>query len=270
LSKPHPTPHVSAEVIGGRLVRVCPVCKQQISERTNEEGLVSNDFADHYEAEHREHEPERQRCYVLALQPRDDGDPRPRPQALRNVSHLVLDLVKEQMPDVDWHLVHDLHGIPERAPVLDAGQVLRGAWQREGDDPQLQQVRWYRREGDHLVFTPTEAQLEEWTGAREWTADVRAALLERQRDALPEFSGDGVAAWEEYYAARKRQEDEIAKAFDAQRDAATKQFYRGDYRWASTLEAAIDDLAIPEDEIKELRARTQARLAEAEASLRTE
>jgi hypothetical protein len=118
-----------------------------------------------------------------------------------------------------------------------------------------------------LVFTPTEAQLEEWTGAREWTADVRAALLERQRDALPEFSGDSVAAWEEYYAARKRQEDEIAKAFDAQRDAATKQFYRGDYRWASTLEAAIDDLAIPEDEIKELRARTQARLAEAEASL---
>ena len=148
----------------------------------------------------------------------------------------MLDLVKEQMPDVDWHLIHDLHGIPERAPVLDAGHVLRGAWQREGGNPQLRQVRWYRREGDHLVFTPTQAQLEEWTGAREWTADVRAALLERQRDALPEFGGDSVAAWEEYYAARKRQEDEIAKAFDAQRDAATKQFYRGDYRWASTLE----------------------------------
>jgi hypothetical protein len=73
-----------------------------------------------------------------------------------------------------------------------------------------------------------------------------------------------------HYAARKRQEDEIAKAFDAQRDAATKQFYRGDYRWASTLVAAIDDLAIPKDEIEELRARTQARLAEAEASLGTE
>ena len=235
LSKPHPTPYVSAEVIGGRLVRVCPVCKQQISERTNEEGLVSNDFADHDEAEHREHEPERQRCYVLALQPRDDGDPRPGPQALRNVSHLVLDLVKEQMPDVDWHLVHDLHGIPERAPVLDAGQVLRGAWQREGDDPQLRQVRWHRREGDHLVFRSSAV-----------TASQRGRSTTRR--------------------ARGRRTRSRRRSTHSGMPPRSK-FYRGDYRWASTLEAAIDDLAIPEDEIEELRARTQARLAEAEASL---
>lgn len=147
-------------MIGSRLVRVCPVCKQQISERTNEEGLVSNNFADRYESEHREHERERQQCYVLALQPHDDGAPRPGPQALPNVSHLVLDLVKEQMPDVDWHLVHDLHDIPERAPVLDAGHVLRGAWQREGDNPQLWQVRWYP--------VPERSDAHRPTGDRSW------------------------------------------------------------------------------------------------------
>jgi hypothetical protein len=46
------------------------------------------------------------------------------------------------------------------------------------------------------------------------------------------------------------------------------QFYRGDSRWLATLEAAIGDLGIAEEEVEELRARTQARPAEAEAARR--
>ena len=175
---------------------------------------------------------------------------------------------ERQIPELDWQLVHRFEDLPEGAPVLEAGQVLRGSWTREGDDPQLRRVRWYRREENHLVFTPTKAQFAEWEAARERARDVRAALIERHRDELPTFTGDSVAAWEEYYAERTRLEDEIAKDFDSQRDFVTQQFYRGNYRWLATLNAAINGLGIPEDEVEELRARTQARIAEAEAALR--
>lgn len=71
-----------------------------------------------------------------------------------------------------------------------------------------------------------------------------------------------------YYLQRKEREDAIAETFDTQCDLATQQFYRGDHRWAATLEAAIESLGIPQEEVEDLRIRTQARLAEAEAILR--
>ena len=268
MSSAHPSPYVPVELLGGRLVRVCPECKEQIGERTDDDGTVSNNFADHYSAEHAERKPERHRGYVLALHPRDDAEPRVGPDALRNMSHMVVDIVKKQIPDLDWQLVHRLEDLPDGAPALMAGQVIRGSWQMDGDDPQLRQVRWYRREGEHLVFTPTTAQLDEWDAARDRARDVRAALIERHRDALPKFTGDSVAAWEAYYGELKTREDEIAKEFDAKREAAMDQFYRGDHSWLATLEGAIRDLEIPDQEVEELRAKTDARLAEAEASRR--
>jgi hypothetical protein len=81
MSNAHPTPYVPVELLGGRLVRVCPECKEQIGERTDDDGIVSNNFAEHYGAQHTKREPERQRGYVLALQPRDDGEPGPGPDA---------------------------------------------------------------------------------------------------------------------------------------------------------------------------------------------
>jgi len=270
MSAEHPTPYVPVEIIGGRLVRVCPGCRQQIGERTDDEGAVTNNFAEHYEAEHREQEPERQRGYLLGLQARNDGEPGPGLEALRNVGQLILEMVKRQIPELDWQLIHCLEDLPEGAPVLEVGQVLHGSWRRDGDDPQLRQVRWYRRERDHLVFTPTRTQLDEWDAARERVRNVRAALIERHRGELPVFTGRSVAAWEEYHSERKKREEEIAKDFDAQRDAATDQFYCGDYRWLATLTAAIDDLGIAEDEVEELRTRTEARIAELEATLRLE
>jgi hypothetical protein len=268
MSKARPTPYVPVELLGGRLVRVCPECKEQIGERTDDEGIVSNNFAEHYGAQHAEQEPERQRGYVLALQPRDDGEPRLGPDASRNVSRMVVDIVKKQIPDLDWQLVDRLEDLPEGAPALMAGQVIRGSWQMDGDDPQARQVRWYRREKDHLVFTPTPAQLDEWDAARDRGRDVRAALIERHRDALPKFTGVSVAAWEAYCGERKLREDEIAKEFDTQRGAATDQFYRGDHSWLATLEGAIRELEIPNQEVEELRAGSEARLADAEAALR--
>jgi hypothetical protein len=262
-----PAPYVPVELVGGRLVRVCPQCKEQIGERTDDEGIVSNNFADHYGAEHAEREPERRRGYVLALEPRDDGKPGLGPEALRNMSNMIVGIVKKQIPELDWQLVHGLENLPEGAPVLIAGQVMRGSWQMDGDDPQARQVRWYRREEEHLVFTPTPAQLDEWDEARDRARDVRAALIERHRDALPKFTGDSIADWEAYYDELKRHEDEIAKELDTQRDAAMDQFYRGDHSWLAMLEGAIRDLEIPDQEVEELRAKTEARLAEVEAAL---
>src|SRR6266498_1194781 len=117
--------------------------------------------------------------YVLALQPRDDGEPRLGPEALRNVSHMVVDIVKKQIPDLDWQLVDRLEDLPEVTPALMQGEVMRGSWQMDGDDPQMRQVRWYRREEEHLFFTATTAQLDEWDAVR--ARDVRAALIERAR-----------------------------------------------------------------------------------------
>lgn len=267
MSNAHRTPYVPVELLGGRLGRVCPECKEQIGERTDDDGIVSNNFAEHYGAEHTKREPERQRGYVLALQPRDDGGPGPGPDALRNVSQMVVDIVKKQIPDLDWQLIHRLEDLPEGAPALMAGQAIRGSWQMDGDDPQVRQVRWYRRDEEHLVFTPTTGQLDEWDAARDRARDVRSALIERHRYALPNFTSDTVAEWEAYYDELKLREDEIAKEFDAQRDAAMDQFYRGDHSWLTTLEGAIRELGIPDQEVEELRVHTEARFAEAEAAL---
>ena len=266
-TKATPKPYVSAEVVGGRLVRICPECKQTVAERTDDEGIVSDNFAEHWEAEHREEPPERERCYLLGFQAGTSDRPGPGPEARRDLGHHILEIVKRQMPEVDWELVPDIEELPEGAPTLIAWEVLRGSWRREGDDPQLQKVRWHRRQGEHLVFTPTAAQLEEWTAASERARDVRAALIERHRDQLPQFTGTTIEEWDEFYETLKPRHDEIARDFDAAQRAATHQFYTGDYRWQSTLEAAVTALGIPEDEVAVLREERQARLREAEEQL---
>lgn len=68
---------------------------------------------------------------------------------------MVVDIVKKLIPDLDWQLVDRLEDLPEGAPALMAGEVMRGSWQIEGDDPQARQVGWYRREEEHLFFTAT-------------------------------------------------------------------------------------------------------------------
>ena len=183
VSKNHPTPYVPVEIIGGRLVRVCPECRQEIVERTDGDGTVSQNFGEHYETAHSEEEPERRRGYLLALQHREGGKPGPSPEALRDASQVILEMVERQISELDWRIIHRLEDLPDGEAVLQAGQVLRGSWQLEGDDPQLRQVRWYRREQDSLAFTPTKAQLAEWRAACDHARDVRAALIDRHRDA---------------------------------------------------------------------------------------
>jgi hypothetical protein len=73
MSNTNPAPFVPAEVRHGRLVRVCPVCKEHIVEHTDEEGVVTDSFAEHYEVAHAaEPEPEALRLYVLGAQPAKD------------------------------------------------------------------------------------------------------------------------------------------------------------------------------------------------------
>jgi virulence-associated protein VagC len=267
IKRSSPNPYVPAEVGGGRLVRVCPECREQIVETTDSAGIVSDNFSVHWKAEHQAQPVGRQRCYLIGLQPSEDDQPGPGPSALRDVSRQVLAIVKERMPEVDWELVEGVEDLPEEAPALIAYEVLRGSWGMEGDDPQVRKVRWYRREGDSLIFAPTKTQWSEWNAAAERARDVRAALIERHREELPKFRGKTVAGWERYYKRLSKQENVIAERFDAQRDAALHQFLCGDHRWLATLDGAIADLAIPDEEIDELRERRQRRREEVEAML---
>lgn len=264
------SPYVAAEVVGGRLVRTCPECRDEIVEVTDSVGMVSNNFAAHWEVEHREQPPERQRCYLVGFQPRTDGMPGPGPDALRDLSRHILAVVRERMSEVDWELVEHVADLPEHAPALIAYEVLRGSWGVDGDNDQVRRVRWYRREGEDLVFMPTSAQWSEWDAASERARDVRAALMERHRDELPKFRGKTVAGWERYYKRLKKEEDKIAASFDAQRETALEQFLCGDYRWESTLRGAIDELAIPNEEVDDLRERTRRRVEEVDAMLEVE
>lgn len=261
------TPYVVAEIRGGRLIRLCPECRDEIVEVTDAAGMVSDNFTAHWEAEHQEQLPERQRCYLIGFQPRTDDTPGLPPEAARNTSRHILGMVKGRMQEVDWELVERVDDLPDGAPALIAYEVLRGSWQSEGDDPQMHKVRWYRREDDNLVFTPTSSQWSEWDAASERARDVRAALIERRRDELPKFKGKTVVGWERFSKRLMRKEGEIAASFDERRDEALQQFLRGDYRWQATIETAIADLAIPDDEVGALRERTRKRLEEVEGLL---
>jgi hypothetical protein len=53
------------------------------------------------------------------------------PEALRNVSHMVVDIVKKQISDLDWQLVDRLEDLPEVTPALMPGEAMRGSWQME-------------------------------------------------------------------------------------------------------------------------------------------
>jgi len=139
-------PYVPAEIIGGHLVRVCPECQQQIGERTDDQGLVSDHFTAHYEAEHREQEPARQRVYIL-------GHPRfPQLdyQALKHARKVIGD-------EADMTVVRaaEFMEIPEGEPVLHAGEIIVAGF---ADDSADRDIRWYIREGDDIVFQPTERQ----------------------------------------------------------------------------------------------------------------
>jgi hypothetical protein len=254
MSKRHHTPYVSVELIRGRLARVCPECRQEIGEHTDDDGIVSNNFAEHYESAHREQEPERQRCYLLGFQPREDGEPDHGPNVRADLSRKALRWVRKQIPDVEWELVHRVEDLPEGAPTLQAAQVIAGSWPTKDDDPQRRKIRWYRREEDRFVFAPTTAQLDDWEAVRSRANNARDALIERHRGELPDFAGKSFEEWKDFYPELKKRENEIAKDFDAQRAAASNQFFRGDHRWQATLEAAIADLGIPDDEVEELRA----------------
>jgi hypothetical protein len=210
----HPTPYVPVDVLGGRLVRVCPECHQQIGERTDDEGVVSNHFAEHYETEHRQQEPERVRGYLLAAS-----------EFHQRISHIALKQVKKQLPEMDWQVVARAEDLPEGAPVLLAEQVLTGSWARETQDPLECQIRWYRREGDRIVFVPTPEQLGQWEQFRA-ACNVRAP---RGVDNEPKLTA-------------------VLDAFDACVDAAQQlaklEFYSGATSWMATLKAPLRNDAL--------------------------
>lgn len=252
-------PFVRPELRDGRLVRVCPDCGEEIVEHTDENGMVSNRIAEHYQADHpAAPEPEKQRCYVLAVQPKAGGG---LPSDARDgVSDVVLRQVREQLPDLEWQLVDRFEDLPEEAPVIQAADALRGMWSSDSDPPQVKQVRWCQRRGDELVYTPTKKQIDEWDAASKRARDFRGAWVERHRHQLPTFDGGSVEDFDGWYPGYREREQELTREFDAQVGIARNQFFTGEWRWADTLEAAVVALEIPEDEAQQYRERMDERL----------
>lgn len=77
----------------------------------------------------------------------------------RELGRIALDSARRTFAnaneDVELQLVDRVADLPEGAPTLRAGDVLVAGL---SDDPHERQIRWYKREGDKLVFTPTAKQ----------------------------------------------------------------------------------------------------------------
>jgi len=139
-------PYVMAEVIGAHLVRVCPECKEQIAERTDGDGLVSNHFVEHYEAKHRELEVPKRCVYVLGH------------EKFPQLDYEALEHARRQFGDeINFTLVRggEFMEIPEGEFVLFVRDIIRSGF---SDDPADRDIRWYVRDGDRLVFRPSERQ----------------------------------------------------------------------------------------------------------------
>jgi hypothetical protein len=255
---------VSPEVIGGRLIRVCPECQEHVVERTDDDGMISNNFADHYEAAHPpEQEPERQRCYILELKPRDDGKPGIGAQAARDVSRQALRWVEKQIAEVDWALAPEVADLPEGAPTILAGQVLAAGF---SNDPTEKQIRWYKRDRDALVFTPTLKQIDEWDEASERARHVGHVLVDRHEDEKPRFTSGNVDYWERFYEEEFRPwAADITNDFDEQKATASHEFWTGQACWLATLNAAIDAAGVSDEEIEASRAQYAESIAAVES-----
>lgn len=270
MSNKNPAPFVPAEVRHGRLVRLCPVCKEHIVEHTDEEGMVTNSFAEHYEVEHAaEPEPEVLRLYVLGAQP---AKGRPGIRDTSGINRSALDHVRRQPfeHDVEWQLVERLEDLPEGAPVVQASHVLVAGFARDSDPPHIRQIRWFKREGDHLVFTPTVQQLAAYDEATRRLMDARFVLLDRHRDELPKLeveeditgTEDTLEAYDRFRAEAKPLEDAITKDLNTAQDVARHQFFTGAIEWLATIDDAITAAKISDDEIPAKREWFVAREAE--------
>jgi hypothetical protein len=268
MSNRDPTPYVAAEVRAGRLVRVCPACNEHIVEHTDHEGLVSNRFAEHYRAEHPvEPEPKKQRMYVLA--------PESGPGDRHTIGRIACEHAQKSLSGdgVECQLVDRFEDLPESTPTVLAAHVILSSWAREGDPPHFREIRWYERDGDKLVFTPTEKQSLAYAQASRRLMDARYVLLDRHREELPTFADDGGdfdAAWERFRARTEPLERAITNDLDKAQDAARSQFYTGRTEWLATINDAICAADVSEDEIGAKREWFDAREAEAREAVTTQ
>ena len=245
-------------------------CARNTSSSTPMKGVVMDSFAEHYEVAHAaEPEPEALRLYVLGAQPAKDRS------GIRDTSGInrsALDHIRRQPfeRDVEWQLVERLEDLPEGAPVVQASHVLVAGFARDSDPPHIRQIRWFKREGDHLVFTPREQQLAAYDEAARRLMDARFVLLDRHRDELPKFEVEeditgteaSLEAYDKFRAETKPLEDAITKELDTAQDVARHQFFTGAIEWLATIDDAITAANISDDEIRAKREWLVAREAE--------
>jgi len=282
MSKPKremPPPHAVPQIVKGRLVRVCPECGVEVIEHTDADGMVSNDFREHYEAEHPVVvEPEHLQRFVLVSEYERFG-----PEASRELADIALDTMRKAWPSldskpIDWTLADRLDDLPEGVPVAIAAEV--NVWALGGDD-RGPRPRLYQRQGNELVAVKRDREeaeqrtrefLERSYELMERHLAAQRVLVARREHRLPQFKPpkdgdpDGIAlsaAFDAWCERRKPLEAKITSKLDEADKRSWWRVKNGREDWREPLDEAIVAAGISEAEIEAERKRSEERLQKA-------
>lgn len=275
-----PPPVVSPEIRGGRLVRVCPSCKEEIVERTDDDGIVSNHFLEHYVAEHPiAPDAEMRVVYIVPSEWKNAA-------LSENFNRMAREMVQKIKTGNDgepirWVPVDSIEDLPNGVEFTEAAAITSLFFRKPEDEDTglwIGTMRGYYRMSEEQRKT---YDLEHW---RLWYA-IRF-FLDQHEDQLPAWleldrDSEGVVTESEeevkdkldaYFEAKDAAGKVIAKDLYAALEQAAEQFNeKGDFEGAlATLESAITASGAPEDEITAQAEKAEKERAESLARYKAE
>jgi hypothetical protein len=229
-------PDAVLTVHDGKLVRVCPECRERVGEQTAADGTVSDHYGDHYREAHPP-EPDPELAY--ALSGKATGH---RFADLTDLDYSGLRSIQRQFPEPRWQMVDRIEDVPEGALALSVREAMAAML---GGEPWQKEVRWYRRTGDKLTFQPTKKQAARFSelGDRIMAAMNESLAIMEAIDVKAEGSGYLFGC-----------EEKLCKVMEATLKLLIEKHKSGDRDWTK-IEAALD-------EWPEKRAEVHKRLAD--------
>jgi hypothetical protein len=250
-----PPPVVPPEIRGGRLVRVCPRCKEEIVERTDDDGIVSNNFLEHYVAEHPVAPDAEMR--LIYLVPSEWKNAR----LTDSFNQMAREFVQKIKSDADgepirWVPVDRVDDLPNGVQFTYAGDVMQRFFRKKDEDDEgglpIATMRGYHRMNEEQRKTYHRQHWRLWYATRYFIDQHEDQLptfptWDRDNESREEFKAKLDAYFEERDAVGKV----IAKDLYAADEQAEEQFNeQGDFEGAlATLEAAITASGALADEI---------------------
>jgi hypothetical protein len=165
------------------------------------------------------------RLYVLAL---SDLEKRIVPNAFQ-----MPEAIKNVAPDADWVPLYRLSDLPRDGYAVTVAEYVNAGF---GRGPR--EIKWYRRKGRRLVFSPTQKQVERF---REVSEPLIAAMGEAVDDAT-EYSN----------TRRGHAACALADVLHAQFDLALARFKAGELEYVDQVEDVLRKVPEQRQQISEL------------------